>query len=80
MSIPEGKRRKIPEPFIRGMLQQPRDLTRFYDAVYASTKLSRGERTLGSPQSRTRGTSGSLEHLPGYRLRKHQEFYGRGGV
>ena len=44
-----------------------------------STEWSRGERTMESLQSRTRGTSEGLEHLPGHPLGRSQGFYGRGG-
>ena len=50
MEVPRALRRDngIHELFISGILQQPRDSTRVDGAVYASTKWSRGERTLES--------------------------------
>ena len=60
------------------ILQQHRNPTRVDGTVYASTKWSRGERTLDSLQSGTRGTSGSLEHLPGHPLGRGHGLYGRG--
>ena len=77
-SFPEWQRSKIHQPLIRRILQQPRDPTRVDGTVYASTKWSRGEHTLESLQNRTRGTSGSLEHLPRHLLGRSQGFYGRG--
>ena len=72
MGVPRSfrvwQRSRIHEPFICGILQQPRYLTRVHGAVYDSTKRSRGEHTLESFQGRTCGTSGGLEHLPGLPL------------
>ena len=44
--------------------QQPRDPTRVDGTVHASTKWSRGERTLESLQGRARGTSRDFKNLP----------------
>ena len=43
------------------------------------TKWSRGEGTPQGLQCRTRGTSGSLEHLSGHPFGRSQELYERGG-
>ena len=78
-SFPERQRSRIHKPSIRGILQQPRDPTRAGAAIYTSTKWARAERTPESLQSRTRGTSGSLEHSPGHSLGRSQGLYRRGG-
>ena len=66
------------EPFVRGILQQPRDPTRVDDTVHASTKGSCGECTLKSFQGRPRGTPGGFEYLPGHLLERGRGLYGRG--
>ena len=56
----------------------PRDPTRVDSTVHASSKWSRGERTLESLQGRARGTSGDFKNLPGHPRERGQRFYERG--
>ena len=46
--------------------------------VHASTKWSRGERTLESLHGRARSTSGDFKNLPGHPRERGQGLYGRG--